>query len=233
MRPGRPSLAHSNAPAPIFGFELPVPKTLQRFALRDHRGRVFDNASLASRWTFLLFGYTHCADTCPTTLLQINEVRRTLAARYHDIPTAAVFATVDPKRDTHERLAEYAAHFGDGLTAVGGTPEAIRAFADQFRVRYAPRPKGAAGARGYDVDHTASVALLGPDGKLYAVFTLPLRPERVAEDVARMHATHATARCDAASASVRDPSCSTRSIHDAKRYRLGSDPRVAALGLRE
>lgn len=210
MRPGRPSLAHSNAPAPIFGFELPVPKTLQPFALRDHRGRVFDNASLASRWTFLLFGYTHCADTCPTTLLQINEVRRTLAARYHDIPTAAVFATVDPKRDTHERLAEYAAHFGDGLTAVGGTPEAIRAFAGQFRVRYTPRP-GAAGARGYDVDHTASVALLGPDGKLYAVFTLPLRPERVAEDVARMHATHATARCDAASASVRDPSCSTRS----------------------
>ncbi len=186
-------MAHPNTPAPIFGFELPVPKALQPFALRDHRGRVFDNASLASHWTFLLFGYTHCADTCPTTLLQLNEVRRTLAARYHDIPTAAVFATVDPKRDTRERLAAYAALFGDGLTAVGGAPEAIRAFAHQFRVRYVPRP-GAVGARGYDVDHTASVALLGPDGKLYAVFTLPLRPERVAEDVARMHARHLAAR---------------------------------------
>ena len=208
--PGRQSLAHTVAPAPISGFELPIPKALQPFALRDHRGRVFDNVSLASRWTFLLFGYTHCTDTCPTTLVEINEVRRTLAARYHDIPTAAVFATVDPKRDTQERLAEYADRFGDGLTAVGGTPEAIKAFAGQFRVRYAPRP-GAAGARGYDVDHTASVALLGPDGKLYAVFTLPLRPGRVAEDVARMSAMHPAVRCEGAPASVRDRSCSTRS----------------------
>jgi protein SCO1/2 len=207
---GRPSLAHTTAPALISGFELPVPKALQPFALRDHRGRVFDNASFANRWTFLLFGYTHCPDTCPTTLLEIREVRRTLAARHHDIPTAAVFATVDPTRDTLERLAEYAASFGDGLTAVGGTPEAIKAFAGQFRVRYAPR-SGAAGARGYDVDHSASVALLGPDGKLYAVFTLPLRPSRVAEDVARMYAMHPKARCDAAAASVRNRSCSTRS----------------------
>jgi protein SCO1/2 len=207
---GRRSLAHTVAPAPISGFELPIPKALQPFALRDHRGRVFDNASLASRWTFLLFGYTHCADTCPTTLVELIEVRRTLAARHHDIPTAAVFATVDPKRDTQERLADYVGRFGDGLTAVGGTPEAIRAFAGQFRVRYAPRP-GAAGPRGYDVDHTASVALLGPDGKLYAVFTLPLRPVRVAEDVARMSAMHPGARCDTTRAPARDRNCSTRS----------------------
>jgi len=210
MPVGRPSLAHTAAPAPISGFELPVPKALQPFALRDHRGRVFDNASLASRWTLLLFGYTHCVDTCPTTLVEMSEVRRRLAARYADIPTAAVFVTVDPKRDTQERLAEYAARFGEGLVAVGGAPGAIKALAGQFRVQYSQRP-GASGARGYDVDHTTSVALLGPDGKFYAVFTLPLRPARVAEDVARIHAMHPEARCDAGSASGRDPSCSTRS----------------------
>ena len=210
MRPGLPSLAHTTAPAQVSGFELPVPKALQPFALRDHRGRVFDNSSFANRWTLLLFGYTHCADTCPATLIEMSEVRRALATRYPDIPTAAVFVTIDPKRDSEERLAEYVARFGDGLTAVGGTPEAIKAFAGQFRVRYAQRP-AAASARGYDVDHTTSVALLGPDRKLYAVFTLPLRPGRVAEDVARMHVMHPATRCDAASASVRHPSCSARS----------------------
>jgi protein SCO1/2 len=210
LPPAGTATAHTAAPASIAGFELPVPKALQPFALHDHRGVVFDNAKLAGRWTFLLFGYTHCADVCPTALLQLDEVRRTLATRYPGVPAATVFATVDPKRDTRERLAAYAAHFGGGLLAVGGTPTAIKAFADQFRVRYARRP-GPPDTPAYDIDHTASVALLGPDGKLHAVFTLPLRPEQVAADVARMHATHPWARCDAGPAAARDQACSMRS----------------------
>ena len=123
-----------------------------------------------------------------------------------------MFVTVDPARDTREALAVYAAHFGDGLIAVGGATKAIRGFADQFRVRYAPRSPqpGASQARsagGYDIDHTASVALLGPDGKLHAIFTLPLSPERVADDVARMYATHSSPRCDTAPAAAHDPNC--------------------------
>ena len=207
-----PAVGHEIAPAPIAGFELPVPKTLASFVLQDHRGRAFDNASLAGRWTFLLFGYTHCTDVCPTTLSQIREVRRVLAARHSDVPTAWVFVTVDPARDTREALALYAAHFGDGLIAVGGATETIKGFSDQFRVRYAPRPpqSGAPQARSagaYDIDHTASVALLGPDGKLHAIFTLPLSPERVADDVARMYATHSSPRCGTALAAARDPNC--------------------------
>jgi len=207
-----PAVGHKMAPAPIAGFELPVPKTLAAFALQDHRGRAFDNTALAGRWTFLLFGYTHCADVCPTTLPQIREVRRVLAARHSEVPTAWVFVTVDPARDTREALAVYAAHFGDGLIAVGGAAKEIKGFADQFRVRYTPRPPqpGAPQARsagGYDIDHTASVALLGPDGKLHAIFTLPLSPERVADDVARMSATHSSPRCDTALAAAHDPNC--------------------------
>jgi len=207
-----PAVGHEIAPAPIAGFELPVPKTLASFVLQDHRGRAFDNGSLAGRWTFLLFGYTHCTDVCPTTLPQIREVRRVLAARHSDVPTAWVFVTVDPARDTREALALYAAHFGDGLIAVGGVTKTIKGFSDQFRVRYAPRPpqSGAPQARSagaYDIDHTASVALLGPDGKLHAIFTLPLSPERVADDVARMYATHSSPRCGTALAAARDPNC--------------------------
>ena len=207
LRPGGAARAHSAPPSSASGFELPVPKPLQPFALIDHRGRTFDNARLAGRWTFLLFGYTHCTDICPTTLLQLREVRRAVASRYRDVPTASVFATLDPKRDTRERLAQYAAHFGEELTAVGSTPATMKTFADQFRVRYATRP-GAAGA--YDIDHTASVALIGPDAKLHAVFTLPLRAEQVAADVARMHERHPASRCGP-DAAARDPTCSARS----------------------
>jgi protein SCO1/2 len=205
-----PSRAHSIAPAPIAGFELPVPKALAAFALLDQHGRAFDNARLAGRWTFLVFGYTHCTDVCPTTLQQLREVRRTLSARHPDVPTATVFTTVDPRRDTRERLAAYADHYGDSLTAVRGEPAAIKSFADQFRVRYQARA-GRAAAPAYEVDHTSTVALLGPDGRLYAVFTLPIRPEQVAADVARIHAKHAADRCVSEASRTHDPGCKTRS----------------------
>lgn len=129
---------------------------------------------------------------CPTTLLDLREVRRILAAQRGDIASAAVFASVDPQRDTRDRLAGYVAHFGDGLTGVLGTPAEVQAFADQFRVRYAAQRNGR--SANYVVDHTASVALVGPDGRLHAVFMLPLRPARVAADVVRMNARWQAAR---------------------------------------
>ena len=185
--------AHDVPAAPVPGFELPIPRDLKPFALRDHRGGAFDNASLNGRWTFLFFGYTHCTDICPTTLLQLRQVRRTLTDRHH-VDTVPVFVTIDPARDTRERLAAYATRFGDGLVAVGGTTEAIRAFSAQFHVRYTKR-SGAADARHYDIDHTSTVTLLGPDGKLYAVFMLPLRADGVADSVARIAARQSAAQC--------------------------------------
>ena len=161
------------------------------------------------------------------------------ARRAHGaVPTAWVFVTVDPARDTREALAVYAAHFGDGLIAVGGATKAIKGFADQFRVRYAPRSPQpdapqARSAGGYDIDHTASVALLGPDGKLHAIFTLPLSPERVADDVARMYATHSSPRCETAPAAAHDPNCRKGAVHDANQRRMGGGCDAAARGLQQ
>jgi protein SCO1 len=186
VRVASPLQAHEPKPAPIDGFELPVPMALKAFRLTDHQGRAFDATRLAGRWTLVLFGYTHCPDVCPTTLAQMAEVRKIVAATREDIPTASVFVTVDPARDTRQRLAGYVAQFGDDVIGVTGLPDDLRGLADQFRVRYTPtRPVGSAG---YRFDHTASVSLLGPDGRLFAIFTLPLRPGKVAADVAQLHA---------------------------------------------
>lgn len=177
--------AHELKPAPIDGFELPVPMAVKPFGLADHRGRTFGAAEFAGRWTLLLFGFTHCPDVCPTTLAQIAEVRRIVAAARGDIPTASVFVTIDPARDTRARLAGYVAQFGDDVIGVTGPPQDLQALANQFRVRYTTtRPTGGAA---YLFDHTASVSLVGPDGRLFAIFTLPLRPGKVAADLARLH----------------------------------------------
>lgn len=185
--------AHEMKPAPISGFELPQPRALKPFRLVDHRGDVFDHKDLASRWTLLLFGFTHCPDVCPTTLMQMADVRRQVAGLGDSVPLASVLVTIDPARDTRQRLAQYVGQFGEGVTGVTGTPAALQALAQQFRIRYTPtKPIGAAG---YLFDHTASVSLLGPDARLYAIFTLPLRPEKVAADLVRMHAQHRAALC--------------------------------------
>lgn len=178
--------AHERASAQANSFVLPQPKALQDFNLLDHRGSRFDNGSLQGRWTFVLFGYTHCPDICPTTLSELREVRHVLASEHGDIRAATVFVSIDPQRDTPVRLSGYVKQFGEDVRGVVGAPASIKKFADQFRVRYAARlPNGR--SANYVVDHTASVALVGPDGNLHAVFMLPLRPSQVAADVARMH----------------------------------------------
>lgn len=171
------------AQAPVAAFELPNPLALTDFRLVDQRGAAFTRASLIGRWSMLLFGYTHCPDVCPTALAQMAEVRRELRAATPTRDVAGVFVTVDPVRDTPRQLAGYVARFDRGFTGVSGEADALRAFAGQFKVRYEP----VAGAP-YRFDHTASVALLGPDASLHAVFALPLAPARVAADIARMQA---------------------------------------------
>jgi protein SCO1/2 len=184
----RPARAHKVEPAPISGFELPQPMPLHPFRLVDHRGAPFDPARLAGRWTFLLFGFTHCPDVCPTTLVQMAETRRQVALSREVVATAAVFVTIDPARDTRERLASYVAGFGSDLVGVTGKPDDLQAFARQFRIRYTSTAP--VGTKTYLFDHTASVSLLGPDARLHAIFSLPLRADKVAADVARMNATH-------------------------------------------
>jgi protein SCO1/2 len=178
---GAPAVrAHKAAPAPIAGFELPQPLALADFRLAQASGRAFTRASLEGHWTMLLFGFTACPDVCPTTLAQMAEVRRASASS-HGPALDGVFVTIDPARDTPARLGDYVARFDRRFTGVTGDERAIRAFAQQFRVRYEP-----VAGMPYRFDHTASVSVIGPDAKLHAIFTLPLDPARVAGDIARL-----------------------------------------------
>ena len=201
------AFAHQAAPAPISGFELPEPMALKPFRLTDQHGRLFDRASLERRWTLLLFGFTHCPDVCPTTLAQIAQVRRFVAAQPDDAPTEGVFVTIDPKRDSREQLARYVAQFDATGIGVTGSASEIDALAKQFRIRYT---RSGGRPEGYLFDHTASVSLIGPDARLYAIFTLPLRPDKIASDLARMHANYLKTACTATTSPEALRSCRRR-----------------------
>jgi protein SCO1 len=191
--------SHAIEPAPVSGFELPIPRPVQPFSLRTHTGMPFGEKDLRARWSFLFFGFTHCPDVCPTTLVELHQIRLAIDAGREVVPSALLFVTIDPVRDTEPLLKEYVDRFGTGITGLRGSGSATKQFADQFRVRYEIAAGGKASKSDYLFDHTASVSLIGPDGRLYAIYTLPLRTSAVADDVARIHAKHRAAVCPAVS----------------------------------
>ena len=134
------------------GFDLPDAATGQRRRLADFAGKV----------VVVFFGFTHCPDVCPTTLLELAAAKKQLGADGERVQ--GVFITVDPERDTPELLKAYVENFGAGFVAVRGTPEETAALAKSFKVFYAKSPGKSADT--YSVDHTAASFVFDTKGKV-------------------------------------------------------------------
>ena len=130
----------------------------ERFSLEDLRGKV----------VLLYFGYTKCPDVCPTSLSYMTEALNGLEG--HEMKkVAGVFVSVDPKRDTPERLKEYVAYFHPSFIGVTGTVKEIARAAKLYGARYA-EVELEGSAFGYAVNHSAATYLIGPDGELRFIF---------------------------------------------------------------
>lgn len=149
----------------------PDPKRIGAFTLIDQTGREFNLEDLKGRWSFLFFGYTFCPDICPVTMAVMNELHNRLSGDDDPPDIQTVFVTVDPRRDTTERLAEYLGHFNPGFIGLGGTPEQIDSLASQIGIVSLSHPPDENGD--YLVDHTSSVFLLDPKARLVSLFSAP------------------------------------------------------------
>lgn len=134
----------------------------QGFDLPDADGKRRTLADFAGKVTLVFFGYAQCPDVCPTTLLEIAEVRKALGA--DGARVQGVFITVDPERDTPEVLKAYVDNFGAGFVALRGSMEETQAVAKAFKVYYAKVPGQTAGS--YTMDHTAGSYVFDANGKV-------------------------------------------------------------------
>lgn len=141
-------------------------KTINDFEFTDHQGEAFNKASLHDNWTLVFFGYTSCPDICPVTLQKLGAIYGELKAISPN--TQVVLMTVDPTRDTQEKLAMYIAYFNNEFKAVRGEHDQLFPFSRQLGLMYAIREK--TDEVNYSVDHSASIALINPSGQLAAVF---------------------------------------------------------------
>jgi protein SCO1/2 len=170
-RPATPTL--------LVGTLLQPPKSIPDFALLDHANIPFTAARLHNHWTLMFFGFTNCADVCPTTLTLLAAATKTL----NDLPAAqqphVVFVSVDAKRDTPEALSAYIEHFDSSFVGVTGTQKNLDAFTKTLGVPSAIRTfeNGS-----YAVDHYAGVLAFNPQGELRALFSAPFTAEGLAID---------------------------------------------------
>jgi len=159
------------------GMVLTPPKPLEPFSLVDHHGRPYDLDRLQGHWTLMFFGYTHCPDVCPNTMGALNLSMSQLKDRPAALQDVeVVFVSVDPQRDTPEQLAGYVGYFNERFLGVTGQPDAIAALTRQLGILYVHNDDGT-------VDHSASILLLDPAGRLAAVFSgYPHDPREIAAD---------------------------------------------------
>ena len=171
----QPEAQKAETPAPV---EVPALRDFGGiggdFALVDQHGASFELQSLRGQAAMLFFGYTYCPDICPVTLSKMGRVYQLLGEDQQELTT--LFITVDPKRDTQEKLAEYLDYFAIDAIGLRGDKEEIDQVVRQYGAHYSLGEEQAA----YLVDHSTYTYLIDQQGEVRFLFRQSDGPELMA-----------------------------------------------------
>lgn len=162
------------------------------FTLLDSDGNEFTRDSLYGQWTLLFFGFTNCTAICPIVLPEMRQAFLELE-KDGSIPYVQMaMVTVDPARDTVEELDAYMSSYHPSFFGVTGDKNELEKLRESFGIMamdphmdhsqhhdMSNEPEF-----NYQVQHSGSLVLTGPDGNWYAVFSMPHRGSEIAHDLA-------------------------------------------------
>lgn len=158
-------------------------RNMPEFRLLDENGVAFTNTRFQGLWSLVFFGFTFCPDVCPNTLSQLADVKTSFAAK-SDLQI--VLISVDPERDTVEKLKPYVDYFDPAFIGVTGDSEEIKNVAQYFGVFYAKNSDNNDPDR-YLMDHSAGIFLLNPEGRLFALFSPPHDATAITRDLTMIY----------------------------------------------
>jgi protein SCO1 len=138
------------------------------FTLTDNTGKRVTDQDFRGKYTLVFFGFTSCPDICPAGLQLIAGALEKLGTKAQRI--TPIFISVDPQRDTPEKLAAYVKNFDTRLVGLTGTPEEIAAVAKAYKVYYAKVPSKER-PDDYTMDHTSIIYVTDPKGEFVTHFT--------------------------------------------------------------
>ena len=175
------SLAACDGPAtppPLEGATIGAP-----FQLTGTDGQTVRWSDFDGEYRMVYFGYTWCPDVCPFDLTRMMTGYRQFAAEEPELAAKVqpIFITVDPERDTPEKVGEFVANFGDNLIGLTGTEEQIAKVANDFAVGRSRGPDDP--NVGYLMQHLTSGFLFGPDGEPIAIVPTNESAEAVAAEL--------------------------------------------------
>jgi protein SCO1 len=139
------------------------------FRLSDMRGKI----------VMLFFGYTSCPDICPTTMAELKQALEKAGDKANQVQV--IFVTVDPQRDTPERVQEYVNHFNSEFIGLSGSESELAKVWHDYGV-FREIADGSSAA-GYLVNHTARVTLIDQQGNLRVSFPFDTPVEDVVHDL--------------------------------------------------
>lgn len=171
------------APAYAAFSAYPAARSLSPFRLDGSDGQPVDGARLAGRHQLVFFGFTHCPDVCPTSLAALREVDRGLAAAKLSGKVGFLFVSVDPERDDLATLGRYAAYFSPNILSATADHDRLGALTREMGVLYV---KEQTDSPDYNVDHSAAIFVLDPNGRLIGRFSPPLDPAKMLADLQRI-----------------------------------------------
>lgn len=158
-------------------FVFDKPRIINEFNLLDHSGEPFTLQQLQGKWSLMFFGFAACPDICPTTLAQLKQVKVQLDPDVRD-QIQVVMVSVDPARDTVDKLAQYMPYFDPEFIGLTGEFLQIKRLANQLNMAFV-KVRSGDDPMDYTVDHSANIALVNPKGHYHGFIKAPLDNARI------------------------------------------------------
>ena len=165
---------------------LPESQELAAFSLVDHRGTPIDATVFKGQWDLVFFGFTNCPDICPVTLNILSAAKRQLGESGQVSLPRIVLVSVDPERDTADKLAQYLEAFDDDNLGITGEIGELRKLTSGLGIYF---EKHDSGDEFYSVDHSAVVIVIDPEGRFHSLFGTPHLIENFVHDLPLLMAT--------------------------------------------
>lgn len=141
-------------------------RALAPFVLQGSAGEDVTNEDFNEQWTLLFTGYTFCPDICPTTMADLRKALPQLQG-HTELPVKVWMISVDPQRDTVQRVADYAGFFGPEFLGVRAEHPQLYPFVNDLGLMYSIPEEG---ETDYLVNHSAAIVLVNPEGNRQAIF---------------------------------------------------------------
>jgi protein SCO1/2 len=173
------ALACNRVPVEFRNTDLTGATFARQFTLSDHNAQIRTLGDFKGKVVVIFFGYASCPDICPSTLSRLAAVMKALGPESERVQV--LFVTVDPDRDTADRLRDFVPWFHPSFLGLRGNAQETKAVSEEFRIFSARREVGS--QLGYVLDHSSGAYVYDPAGRIRLYVKDTANVEEIVADI--------------------------------------------------